>query len=199
MRNISSRRRAGQALIESCLVVALISLILFGLFQVAQLYSARQILQHAALAGARARVVGFNAFVVHKAVRVATIPHAGRMLEPVLERQADGGRWRAWTPGQAWDLALRARPATPQTALEQARIPLYLGAAHWGDLPGILDYADWDTVRIARWVEGEAAVEITVRQDLPLRLPFRAAFYAHEQAPLEGAARLENHFPLYLQ
>ena len=75
---------AGQSLVESCLVIALISFIFMGLFQISRLSAAREVLQHAAARAARARTVGFNAWMVPKVVRVAAIPNAGRMTEPLF-------------------------------------------------------------------------------------------------------------------
>ena len=54
----------------------MICVIFMGIFQVSQLAVAREVLHHAAARGARARSVGFNAFMVQKSVRVAAIPNA---------------------------------------------------------------------------------------------------------------------------
>ena len=67
------------------MAVALICLIFMGLLQISELFAAREILNHAAARGARARAVGFNWFMVEKAVRVAAIPNAGKMVTPAFE------------------------------------------------------------------------------------------------------------------
>jgi len=194
-----SSAKAGQALIESCLVIALLALILFGVFQVSQLYASKEILEHAAIVGARARSVGFNNFMVYKATRVAAIPNAGHMLEPVLER-IDGGIWGDMTPGEAWNMALSSSPDSPQYNLEQSRIPLYLGATHYGDLHSILDYAAWDTFDVSRLLEiGDDMLRVDTRQTVPLRFPFHRTFYAADDVSLEGECGMDSHYRLYLQ
>src|ERR1035437_1927236 len=101
--------RRGQAIIESSLVLALVCLVLFGLFEISQLFAAQEILDYAAARGARAETVGFNRFMVEKTVRVGAIPNAGRLINPVVS----GG------------------PAA-QSDAELARIPLYLAAENSG-------------------------------------------------------------------
>ena len=189
---------AGQAMLESCLVVALLSLALFGILQVARLAVARETLDYAAAAAARAQTVGFHDFMVYKVVRVANIPNAGRLVNPEVDRRS-GGRWGDLTPGEAWDTALRARPVSPHYEVERSRIPLYLASENGGQLPGILDYEDWDRLRYTVGQPAEATLEATTRQAIPLRMPFHRAFYAADEVPLAGQAALEYHAPLYLE
>ena len=200
MKSALRRRRAGQALLESCLVMALLSLLLFGVLQVARLYLARETLDYAAVAGARARTVGFNDFMVHKVVRVAAIPNAGRLLNPAVERAPGlAALWGAATPGLLWDYALRASPGSPQFELERSRVPLYLAAENGGELAAILDYERWDDLRYTVVESSAAEVRADTRQDLPLTLPFHRAFYADDEVTLDGRADLENHAALYLE
>lgn len=200
MKSALRRRRAGQALLESCLVMALLSLLLFGVLQVARLYLARETLDYAAVAGARARTVGFNDFMVHKVVRVAAIPNAGRLLNPAVERAPGlAALWGAATPGLLWDYALRASPGSPQFELERSRVPLYLAAENGGELAAILDYERWDDLRYTVVESSAAEVRADTRQDLPLTLPFHRAFYAADEVTLDGRADLENHAALYLE
>jgi hypothetical protein len=207
MRGIVSHRSdpcAGQALIESCLIVCLTCLILFAVFQLSQLYAAKEILDHAATAGERARTVGFNDFMVYKVTRVAAIPNAGKMLEPAdYDTTPAPGAWGAGHVGEMWNLALTAQPASPQYAAESARIPLYLGAEDAGWLPGVLQYADWDTISsyTLEW-SGTDQVSVRTHQDVPLRYPFHRTFYAADEISMEGNRRgltMEDHYPLYLQ
>ena len=74
--------RRGQAMIETVLAVLFITFVFLGLFQLSQMLTARILLDHAAARAARAKAVGFNAFMCRKAARVATIPIAGRRLWP---------------------------------------------------------------------------------------------------------------------
>jgi hypothetical protein len=171
---ISSR---GQALIESCLVIALICLLLGGLFQLCQLYSAKEIALYACARGARAKTVGFNDFMAQKAVRVGTIPNAGKMTFP----ETAGG------------------PAA-QMAIERGRIPLYLGGEP-NMLDGILQYEDWETIGCYYPDDFELNLQFSVAQDLPLRY-FPAvfkAFYNADTFPINTGLSMDNHAALYLE
>lgn len=197
-------RQAGAALIESALVVALMSLILFGALQVSRLYAAREILDYAAMNGARARSVGLNSFMVYKVVRVSAIPNAGRMIEPDIPPETGRG-WldTAQRPGSHWERAVRSRPGlSPRAVVERQRIPFYLGATHHARLAAILDYEDWDTVHSR--IEYPAADQIRVRVDqrLPVNFPFRRAFIATDYVPLQAVdhgVMMTDHSALYLQ
>ncbi|MBU0679438.1 MAG: pilus assembly protein [Verrucomicrobia bacterium] len=192
--------KSGQALIESTLIVALLCLIFFGAFQLSQLFVAREVMDHAATAVARARSVGFNDFMVYKVGRVAAIPNAGRMTYPEVETSS-GGLLPVATaiPGDLWDTAMAANPVSPQYAIESALIPLYLGAEWGGQLPAILDYNEWDSVDMYVNEIDEALARGRTTQDYPLRFPFHRAFYAGDEVRIEGDSRLANHYPLYLE
>jgi len=190
---------SGQSLIESCLVLALLCLIFFGCFQVCILFAARQVVDHAAARGARARTVGFNDWMVRKVVRVAAIPNAGRLIEPAYENVNAALRRQVAqeTPGAVWDFALRATPSSTQAEIEAARIPEYLDSPNAGRARFILDYKRWDDLAVD-FSGGGAAVEIDVRQPYPLTFPMHRTFYAADTVDLAGENRLENHYPLYL-
>jgi hypothetical protein len=176
-------------------------LLLFGLLQISNLFAAREVLDYAAVAAARARAVGFNDFMVHKVHRVAAIPSAGRMTNPFFDRTGSlADRWRTERPGELWDFALASSPTSPQYDIEASRIPLYLGAERWGELNPILDYEDWDTIRLSRLLETASdTIQAVVRQDVPLRHPFHRAFYAADFVEERGEAEIDNHYPLYLE
>ncbi len=170
-------RRSGQALIESCIVVLLLCLICFGLLQISRFFAAQEIMDYASARGARARTVGFNRFMVFKAVRVSTIPSAGTLLFPSL----DGG------------------PAAQQV-VEQARIPLYLGAEWHGNLSGILDYDLWGDIRFSHQQTGSGnQIDFQVYQDIPFTFPLHQLYYAGDSLEIRGEASIEKHFRLYLQ
>ncbi len=202
--------KAGQSLIESCIVMALICLIFMGVFQVSMIFSAREILNHASARGARAKTVGFNHWMVTKAVRVASIPNAGRLIEPDFVNEDTFLRSEiagAETGGQLWERLLRVTPSSLQYNLERARIPEYLAAHNWPRANWVLNYDRWNTVQ---WegdyftaapdgtVSPNPMVHIQARQDYPLVAPMHRTFYAADNVPLEGEAWLENHYPLYL-
>ncbi len=168
--------RRGQAIIESSLVLALVCLVLFGLFEISQLFAAQEILDYAAARGARAETVGFNSFMVNKIVRVGAIPNAGRLINPVVS----GG------------------PAA-QSDAELARLPLYLGGENAGRLPGILDYDHWDSIGIPVPAQVGGLIRERIGQDYDLRdFPFSRAFYSSDILSLGGEAYIESHYPLYM-
>jgi hypothetical protein len=191
------KKKAGQTLIETCIIMMLMCLIFFGLLQLSQLSASKEILDYAASCGARARTVGLNQFMVEKVIRVAAIPNAGRIVEPVVD-PAPTPAPLAGSPGTAWDFALRAQPVSPQYAVERARIPLYLGGENQGRLDGILDYENWDSINYA--IQDARGIGLGVRtgQEVPLWTPLHQLIYDGDTFPLGGDAILENHYPLYL-
>ena len=212
---ISVRGRAGQATVETAVVVMLISFLFLGLFQLSEAFAAREILFHAAHRAARARTVGFNRWMVEKSMRAAAIPNAGTLLEPAWER-GDAFWLRAAidrrSPGALWDFALDAWPASEQAALERARIPQYLASENSARAGYILDYADWPTLSVTHTGESApgmgfapATFETQVRQRFPLRIAMHRAFYApardadgESRVSMSGNVRIENHASLYL-
>jgi hypothetical protein len=204
--------KRGQSLIETCLALAIICLIFFGLFQVSQLAAAREILNHAAARGARAKTVGFNDFMVTKAVRVAAIPVSGKLLEPVYisDDTTLVDMIQNMRPGEIWDEILsNTTPNTGRYDLETGRIPEYLGADDPLQASYVLDYEDWDSIAISYpgSVPGGTIVDVNVSMDYPLRVPLHRAFYAPQSqnsegfdiVPLQGTSGMENHYPLYLE
>ncbi|MCX6993258.1 MAG: pilus assembly protein [Kiritimatiellaeota bacterium] len=173
---ISSR---GQALIESCIVIGLICLLLMGLFQLAQLFLAQEIMDYAAGRGARAKAVGFNDFMVAKTVRIGAIANAGALTFP---EPSGGGPWVQWT------------------SHESPRIPHYLQSDEW-ELNFILNYALWDTISWSCPAPDADILHFEVNQAVPLMF-FSNVFKAFSSAsavPMQGVADIENHYPLYLQ
>lgn len=169
--------KGGQALIESCMVIAIVCLVFFGLFQISQLFAAQEVLDYAAGRGARAITVGFNRFMVEKTVRVGVIPNAGRMINPAYQ----GG------------------PAA-EHALEAARIPLYLGADNSGQLHAILDYANWTNIQCGAAASmGDGTFRYGVAQEVFLtNNPFAKAFYSADSINLNGETYLDEHYTLYM-
>ena len=197
----------GQSLIEACLCILLISLIFAGLFQVSQIFAAKEILYHAANRTARAKAVGLNRFMTAKAARVAAIPNAGRMLVPEFENVDTGLRAavRSLKPGDLWAYAVRTVPFSEQVHIEKARIPHYLSSVDWWQAGHMLDYDAWESVRVFSSdvlpgddPEIDPLVHTTVSQDLPLWVPLHRTFYADDSVRLAGDSYIENHYPLYL-
>lgn len=207
MDSFGENRRAGQSLIEACLAMAILCLIFMGFFQVSQLIGARQVLFHAAARGARAKMVGFNRFMVEKSIRVAAIPNAGRMIEPAIDNEDTALRdWIAnERAGVVWDNVMAAGDETSVTHdIERARIPEFMAATYWPWAEAILNYEYWDTVHgiVPAMPNDAAPLNVRVRQDIDLRRLFGVglyrAFYAADTLELEGSSRLEAHYPLYI-
>lgn len=195
-----STDRAGQSLIESCVVIGIICLLLMSLFQLSQLFMAREIMYYAAGRGARAKTVGFNEFMIFKTVRVGTIANAGPLTSPEIEAQAPspltlnlGSYFQTQFPINA-----ASRPAIQRT-VEQARIPLFLAADWYGQLSAILDYAEWPDINCYYFEQASPPqLDFSVHQNFPLKFLFHQAFYADDSIPITGTATIENHYPLYL-
>ncbi|MCX6996531.1 MAG: pilus assembly protein [Kiritimatiellaeota bacterium] len=193
--------RAGQRLIESCLVVVVLCLLLFGMLQVSHLYMVSEVLDYAATAGARAHSVGFNAFMVEKTIQVAAIPASGRMLNPSMASVAVANPvWGTQRVGWLWDFALRSHPDSRQfNDIERVRIPEYLGA-EWWQRYGYLNYEAWDNHALQAFMfETADSVEARVQLEVPVRFPFHRAFYGADMVPYESKVTMENHYPMYLQ
>jgi hypothetical protein len=91
-------------------------------------------------------------------------------------------------------------PAFTQARLEMARVPEYLAAANYARARYILDYEDWDTVRIlSDGAASDTLLDIRVGQNYPMKVPVSGSFYADGEVPLVGESAIENHFPLYLE
>lgn len=176
----SEMHSRGQALIESCIVIGLICLLLMGIFQLARLFMAQEILDYAAGRGARAKAVGFNDFMVSKTVRIGTIANAGRMTFPEPEMVGGG--------------------PLVQSAIERARIPHYLQSDSW-ELDSILNYALWDTITWSCPAPEATLLHFEVNQAVPLMFFSNVfkAFFSASAVPMQGVADIENHYPLYLQ
>lgn len=197
----ASRHKSGQALIESFGIMILLCLILFGVVQYVLMLTATEIVQYGADAGVRARAVGFNRFMVHKVVRVATIPNAGRMTTPQGIPAGNWTTWQTYRAGTAFETAVASNPRSAQyQTIEQFNIPLYLGGQYYAQLPGILDYEDWDTVQGPGYTGTPGfTIGVTVHQDYPLRMPFVRAYSDGDDIRINAEARLADHAELYLQ
>lgn len=194
------RGRAGQAIIESCIVVVIMSLILFGLLEVSRLFMGQEVMNYAATVGARAHAVGFNDFMIYKTFRVATIPVAGRISNPSGNTVQRGQMWTGLEPGQKWDAAVAAQPGSLQyTQIESSRIPLYLAAEDWGQLSPVLDYEEWDDISMSTVDNGPTLVNANVRKDIRLIFPFHRVFWPDDDVRVPGDVTMDSHYQLYLE
>ncbi|MGN0847222.1 MAG: hypothetical protein ACI4RA_07550 [Kiritimatiellia bacterium] len=173
--------RAGQAMIETIVVLFFTCLVFFAVYEYASLLTARTVLDYAAARAARARTVGFNDFMVTKTVRVATLSTAGRCLT----QDDDGGEL--------------------STGALVSRMGSYLESEYEADVRGILDFELWEGDKLG-WTcsePGGPASALTMR--VWQRRPLYGASFAEEsggEAPLhslESVAEIEGHYPFYLQ
>lgn len=193
--------KSGQAILESFGIMMLLCLILFGIVQLVLMYTAREINQYAADASVRARTVGFNRFMVYKVNRVASIANAGQMRAPSRMPFGNADAWHEMTAGQSFFTSIRSNPRSRQFAeIEQFSIPLYLGADHVGQLPGILDYEDWQRISGPIYTGAPGyTVGVQVHHNYPLRMPLYRAFSSRDHIRLRAEARLADHAYLYLE
>lgn len=201
-------------MLESIIVILTVCLVLFGLLQVAINYTAQEVLHHAAARAARAKSVGFNDWMVEKAVRVATIPNAGERLEPIISDYVDSGIPANATPGEAMDMAFSKRPvhSSPSAAIESARIPEYLSSENYGRSTYILNYEEWERGSITYHVDESfsehGTIRVNVQQLFPQRMPFASYLYPLagyrdennvSRIRMQGEAVSGNHSALYLE
>ena len=197
----ATRRKSGQALLESFGVMMLLCLILFGIVQLVLMYTAREINQYAADASVRARTVGFNRFMVYKVNRIASIANAGQMRTPQRMAIGDSSAWHDLSAGQSFFASVGSNPRSRQFAeIEQYTIPLYLGADNHAQLPGILDYEEWSDISgpVYTGVPGYT-VGVQVNHDYRLRMPLFRAFSSRDHIRLRAEARLADHSSHYLE
>ena len=187
--------------------MALICLLFMGLLHVSEIFAAREILNHAAARGARAKTVGFNLWMVEKSVRVAAIPNAGKLTTPSIDGEDAELRKLIETEnlGEMWMNAVHATPSSRQYAIERARIPEYMGSYNKTRTSYILDYEHWGSIEIPRVsvlppAEGSTTPMITVktRQEYPIWVPLRRVFFPAETIELSGVSTIESHYELYI-
>lgn len=209
--------RSGQAMIESVFVILVTCFLLFSLLQLAQVFAAREVLRHASARAARARTVGFNGWMCRKVMRVASIPNAGKMLEPSYASFADAELHAAMAgknPGALWDWSLSAIPNSERGVMEAARIPEYLASEHEARAEYILDYEGWDDI-VASGLGGNGAdvlsssdtLKVNVRQKIPFDIAVKGLFdWVGVMSPsidrgymsVSGQYEIEDHYKLYL-
>lgn len=202
------RFRRGQALLESMLMVFVLCLLACGVYQLALVFAAKDVLMHSARAAARAKTVGFNSWMVEKCSRVAAIPNAGLITTPtIVDTPELQPLVAALSPGELWDEVLRRVPASEQVGVELARIPEYLGSDYPLQASYILDYADWPAVTtdMPDPTPGGAPspiapmIDATVSQNFIMRVPMHTAFWAADTILLEGKCTMEAHYDLYIE
>jgi hypothetical protein len=201
-------------MVESVFVIVMICLCLFAVFQYANLFSAKLVLEHAAARAARARTVGFNQFMVEKSARVAAIPASGTRLAPPPAgiAPAISAALKTGNIGRLWSIALSANVRSPGAILEVNRVPDYMDSVNHPSGAHILDYELWDALSVdidePMRLGGSSGSTLTVslRQRHPLLIALDALAEGrlrgaeeHEGVTLGGAYTIESHYPLYME
>jgi hypothetical protein len=196
--------KQGSSLVESCVVILLLCMVLFGVLQASRLFMAKEVLDYAAVCGARAATVGLNEHMVRKSVRVAAIPNAGDLLTGVPD-SPDVAAWtRADGPlhhlGSKWDAAVSGSPRASHYWTERIRIPAYLQETRPGRSRGILDYEDWPEINISQVQTSDELLTVNVKQNYGLDFPLsRWIFSGASEFRLRSSMLLEDHAALYLE
>lgn len=177
------KSKAGAALVESCLVIIMLCLILFGMLQVSYLIGARDVIAYASVGVARSASVGFDDFMLYKAARMFTIPTAGPMLVPGVSSSRGGSS--GYRQGELWDRAVENVPENEQYWTEKALIPFFLGAESPAEARAVLNYENWEVAATrVRSPElhgqdtlSERILDVPVMQYVPMVMPFARVFY----------------------
>ena len=209
-------QKQGSALVESCLVMALLCLILFGILQVSYLVAARNVVNYSAVATARAAAVGMNDFMLYKVSHYTCIPAAGPIKTPNgFGRERPGGE----SAGALWANAI-SRKNTPRSHVGQYEVGVK-EAYHLSSVAGhnlILDYDNWqrEETDVKVSVEEDPKLDmlhVKVEQNIPLALPFSRLFFARRNtvraerggdvgtypaASMIAEVAIEDHARLYL-
>ncbi len=173
-------KKKGQSLVESMVVVSLVSMVFFFIVEIVLALHAEQIQRWAAFAGARSRVVGFNDKVVQKAWLIGNILNSGAMLSPS----------QGLTESQ-------------QVSIEESNIPIFVRTDEMaGELSSVLNYKGWDDLPGLTPYSISDQYTATVSKDYPLGIikvtPILFGFLKKDKVVLKSEVTLENHFPLYL-
>ncbi len=174
------RAKRGQAILESLIVLLVLLAAFFFFFDFTYGVVAQLHLNNAAARAARADTVGFNAFQRSKAIRVATIPIAGKRLVPDASRTLNG----------------------PEAELALARS--LLQSHNESEARGILHYDRWESLRHDVRRKGHLSTS-TVSMEIPRSLPARLGALFGAKVTPEGMRRLtatwgiEDHASYYLE
>ena len=182
------RRKAGQAMVESAIVLIVLFLAFLTALQYADNLRTKLLLEYAAFRCARARAVGYNNYKLLKTARVSTMSVAGKC------RSKDD----------------KNHPLS--TGAMVASMGLYLGSHDESQAKAVLDFAYWDhgATRVDEPIEQGSRITVKVKQDRPqffdIANPHVAAVDEDGETPscatrahLVGKASVEAHYPEYLQ
>lgn len=204
--------KEGAAMVESCLVIIMLCIILFGFLQLSHVIMAGNVLRYAALTTARAASVGLHEGMQERVGWYASIPTAGAITTP---EPGSAIRLEYLTIGEKMEKSI-SRQYSPESS--QGYYEVFMKSefhmADENEYQSILDYANWESGTGARTefdTNSESdLIDTSVRQYLPLTFPFAALFSQHlnETAVVDGEvypafymefnATIEDHAAYYL-
>jgi hypothetical protein len=200
-------------MIESVFVVILTCLCFVAIFQYANVFACKTVLNHAATRAARAVFLCSAPSVGQPNAGLTAIPASGRRLTPPSAGvdPAITAALRNNRVGDIWDLALRSSTRAPGTQLEVARVPDYMDSINEPTGEQILNYELWDELALdvdePLSLDGATpgTLTVTVRQRHPLLIALAPLAEgelrdaAGADIALEGFYSIESHYPLYME
>jgi len=172
----SNRSKEGASIVESCIVMILLCLVLFGILQVSILTAAHDVLLYAASSGARCATIGYNDEMVKKTIRVAALPSMGPKKVSVQEEISRIRDYITYAP----------------TADDKSML------SHVPD-----EY--WNSIQDPEVERNGDVLTVNVTQNYPMTFPFAGAFYNADFTALSTEnmdddlqLQFENHANLYL-
>lgn len=167
-------------MVESCLVIALLCLILFGILQVSHLIASRNVINYTAITTARAAAVGLNDFMLHKVSHYTSIPLAGPVKTPSGFKAE---RPRGKKMGAMWDNAIARRNApAPDLGQYEVAVKEAYHLASPGLFKSILDYDNWqDDATDVHFSHSrrDEIITLSITNTVPLVFPFSRVFFGH--------------------
>ena len=179
-----TENKRGAALVESCLVLVMLCLILFGVLQVSYLVGARDVLSYASMASARSAQVGYNDLMVEKAALYLGIPAAGPIITPSFRHSTQTVHDDPLTVGERWGSASNLDGGGVNASQYYAEMNLkerFLAADSESEMVGILNYDNWmssDTRLQVVSSDSSGMVSARIFQNVPMVMPFARIFAA---------------------
>ncbi len=203
-------------MVESCLVMALLCLILFGILQASYLVASRNVVNYTAYSTARAASVGLNEFMLYKVSHYTSIPAAGPVTTP---SGFGGNRPVGRSAGSLWDNAI-ARDHAPVSELGTYEVAVkeayHMAGTAFFD--SILNYENWQEIETGIQIEYESdnddLITLQIGQTVPMVFPFSRVFFgyldpvnarrrgvlgAYPGMRITATAVIEDHSKLYLR
>ena len=171
-KKLKRRARRGQAIIESVLIVTILTLLFMFCVQMMQLYSSKMIAEHASFVAARSNSVGFEDDLVLRSTEVGTIGLAGQIETPA--------NYSGYSPVQLGEV----EPALIDEFLVSEGYTLY--------------YEFWDNIWVSNNSESLMPTTSVHVRNYPTRIPLSELFMS-DTVNFSGSTRMLNHSEYYLE